>query len=346
MIEIEVLSFSDALANSREASGKIHALLGNGFSIACRPDRFTYDALLDEATFSGSSCNMLDVFRLLGTTDFEKVIEALRTAGHLAETYATVDPDLADRLRDDAEIVRESLAQVLAARHPDLPFDISDDEYDSARLFLSNFERIYTINYDMLLYWTVMKDGKPTVVRNDGFGNPDDESADYVVWEPYATYSDQRLFYLHGGLHLYDNGSELAKITWSRTDTPLIDQIRLALAEGRYPLIVTEGNSEEKTDKILHHAYLTHGIRSFSNIQGTLFLYGLSLAPNDEHLLRRIAEGKVHTVFVSIFGDPSSDSNKGVIQRADSLADERSDFNPTKPLKVRFFDAESAEVWS
>jgi hypothetical protein len=234
---------------------------------------------------------------------------------------------------------------VLASRHPDLPFDITDAEYSAARQFLGNFDRLYTLNYDMLLYWAVMKDDPPSVVRNDGFGNPDDDAADYVVWDPYAIYGDQRVFYLHGGLHLYDSGTELAKITWSRTAEPLIDQIRRALSEGRYPLIVTEGSSDGKTAKILHHAYLTHGIRSFSSIQGSLFLYGLSLAPNDEHLLRRIAEGKVHSIFVSIYGDPSNDANQTVIRRALALADERHDVYPDKPLDVRFFDAESARVW-
>src|SRR5690606_28176821 len=105
-------------------------------------------------------------------------------------------------------------------------------------------------NYDMLLYWAVMQDLEPDVPTNDGFTNGDDPGADYVVWEPYLDYREQRLFFLHGGLHLYDTGPEISKITWSRTGIPLVDQIRDALATGRYPLIVTEGNSREKEEKI------------------------------------------------------------------------------------------------
>lgn len=48
-------------------------------------------------------------------------------------------------------------------------------------------------------------------------------------------FGSQRVFYLHGGLHLYDSGTEFAKITYSRTEIPLVDQIRETLAEGRYP---------------------------------------------------------------------------------------------------------------
>lgn len=341
----DILTFDQAVAASADFAGKPHVLLGNGFSIACRPECFTYDALLDEATFPQASLDVREVFGLLGTSDFEKVIEVLRLAAGLADVYATTDPALAARLRADAEVVREALAQVLASRHPDKPFDIEESEFLRARQFLSNFERIYTLNYDMLLYWTIMQDLEPEVSRNDGFTNPDDENADYVVWEPYVNYGNQRIFFLHGSLHLYDNGAELAKITWSRTAIPLVDQIRESLAEARYPLIVTEGTSSEKTEKILHHAYLTHAIRSFSGIGGSLFTYGLSLAPNDEHLLRRIAEGKVKALFVGVYGDPNTQQNADFIQRALALADERAAANARTPLSVQFFDAESAHVW-
>jgi hypothetical protein len=44
-----VLSFVEALARSQEIHKKRHLLLGNGFSIACRPDCFNYKRILDEA---------------------------------------------------------------------------------------------------------------------------------------------------------------------------------------------------------------------------------------------------------------------------------------------------------
>jgi hypothetical protein len=149
-------------------------------------------------------------------------------------------------------------------------------------------------------------------------------------------------FYLHGSLHLYDSGSELAKITWSRTQVPLIDQIRGALAEGRYPLIVTEGTSDEKVSKILHSAYLNHAIRSFSSIKGALFVYGLSLAPNDHHLLQRIVDGSIEAIYVSMYGDSESEDNTLLRSRAEELAAQRPGH---RPLTVRFFDADSAKVW-
>lgn len=336
-----MLTFDEAIEGANERGGNKHLLLGNGFSIACRPDRFTYGALLDEATFDGASTDLRSIFEIVGTTDFEQIIELLRLAAEVCDRYGA-GTDLVDRLTHDGEVVREALARVLASRHPDYPGNIEPHEYAAARQFLSHFERIYTLNYDMLLYWTVMQDDGPTVPKNDGFGEADDPDADYVVWDPYDTFSSQRLFYLHGSLHLYDSGPELAKITWTRTGIPLLDQIRDALAERRFPLIVTEGSSEDKVDKILHSAYLNHAIRSFKSIQGCLFLYGLSLAPNDEHLLRRIQDGKTSALYVSIYGDPETLSNQQIMARAEQLATSRSD---RWPLAVDFFDAESADVW-
>lgn len=342
-MSVELLTFDEALNDSSEVADEPHLLLGNGFSISCRPDAFNYGALLDEATFDAAHGDIRAVFELLGTTDFERVIEMLRLAGALADRYGP-GADLGDKLRHDAETVREALAVTLAARHPDLPFDLTPAEYTAARAFLSNFRKIYTLNYDMLLYWAVMQELEPDVPTNDGFTNSEDPDADYVVWEPYLDFGNQRIFFLHGGLHLYDAGSEISKITWSRTGIPLVDQIRSALAAGRYPLIVTEGSSPEKEGKILHNAYLNHAIRSFAKIQKTLFIHGHSLAPNDQHIFRRIEEGKLDRLYISIYGDVDSDANRDVILRGEAMPNNRDQLN-SRPLVVRFYDAATAHVW-
>jgi Domain of unknown function (DUF4917) len=338
-----LLSFAEALARSDESQGKRHLLLGNGFSIAYDPDSFTYGRLLDEADFSRLSVDARTVFNAFGTVDFEKIIEVLRSTSILLGMYPESDPALATRIGADADRLKDTLAQVLARRHPDHVGSITTDEYTSARRFLSHFERIYSVNYDLLLYWTTMQDGHPQVVRNDGFGeSEEDPNAEWVSWQPMATWPSQRIFYLHGALFLFDAGTELRKLTWVRTGVPLVEQIRSALEQNIYPLVVTEGSSQEKFDKILHSAYLNHGLRSFSSIGGTLFIYGLSLAPNDEHILRRIEEGNVRSLYIGLYGDPASVANQAITRRAEAMAAARNDRHP---LSVDFFDSASAAVW-
>jgi hypothetical protein len=340
---VRVMSFGEALEASQTYAGKRHILLGNGFSIAYDSDSFSYGRLFDVADFSSLSVDARPIFDDFGTTDFEHVIEALRGAAKISLHYEPQNIARAERIRADSELLKDALAEVLARRHPDYVGSVEPAEFASARRFLSNFNRIYTVNYDLLLYWTSMQDGEPRIPRNDGFAESEEEpGARWVSWRPMAAYNDQRIFYLHGGLHLFDAGTELRKITWSRTSVRLVDQIRESLEEGAYPLVVTEGTSQEKYEKILHAAYLNHALRSFSRIQGALFVYGLSMSENDEHILRRIEEGGLSHLFVGLYGSPGSAENEAIIQRSTMLSAAR---NKTKPLSVDFYDSSSAAVW-
>jgi hypothetical protein len=338
-----ILTFDQAV--SRCSSGKRcpHILLGNGFSRALRNDIFAYDALLSGADFSGRSSLAREAFDVLRTTDFEVAIRGLRTAAQLARLYASTHPGLALQMDKDADGLREVLVQTIAAHHPDHPLEITDDQYAACRHFLSHFDRIYTFNYDLLLYWALMHDeAGPDVPHDDGFRTSNDNpDAEYVTWDIEKT-DRQNIFYLHGGLHIFDAGSELLKYTWSRTGVRLIEQIRAALHAHLYPVFVSEGKSDQKLDRIRHNDMLSRGYRSFAKITGTLFVYGHSLAANDEHFLKLVERGKVSRLFVSIFGDVNSDDNRRIVARAAALATART---PRRPLEVAFFDAPSARVW-
>lgn len=337
---MNLLTFAEALAQS--AAFKRHLLLGNGFSIACRPGIFVYKKLFEQADFGQLSPTAKRAFDALATQDFEQVIKALRVTRTLAGVYGgTNDATLAQFLAD-ADGLRELLVQTIAASHPAWPGEISDQEFLACRAFLAHFANIYTLNYDLLLYWTVMH--VPTgeyPTSDDGFRTPeDDPEAGYVVWEP-GNSKGQNLWFLHGALHLFDTGLEVQKYTWCNTGERLIDQIRRALGQDYFPIFVSEGTSREKMVRIRHNDYLGKAYRSFSEIGGALFIYGHSLAANDEHFLKRIEKGKVTQLYVGIYGDPQADANKAIIRRAQQMADNR----PRLNLKVFFYDAASAKVW-
>ena len=337
-----MLSFPQALERSAEVKGKRHLLLGNGFSIACRPDSFSYGQLLAEADLNPLSVSGHELFEHEETVDFERVIRSLRTAARMADFYGTSDPSLAARCGADADHLKDILAATLAKKHPENVGEISEAEYRSARDFLANFDHFFTLNYDLLLYWALMQELEPAIDHNDGFASdPDDEDAPWVVWSDYRQ-DGQTVYFLHGGLHLYAQGATLRKLTFSRTGIALIDQIRDQLDEGAFPLIVTEGSSQEKHAAILHHAYLAKCLRSLASCSGSLFIHGHSLDENDRHVLRGIIEGKYKALFVSLHGDPQNESNTAIQARAQALADERPS---RKPLAVEFYDADSAATW-
>jgi hypothetical protein len=126
----------------------------------------------------------------------------------------------------------------------------------------------------------------------------------------------------------------------------LLDQIRKALEEGHYPLVVTEGSSAQKIAKIEHSAYLSGSYRSLGNIGGHLIIFGHGLGQNDDHILEAIVRSKVLRISVSVHGNPKSRRNQQLQRRAQQLADRRHiQSDGKKPLAVDFFDAASASPW-
>jgi hypothetical protein len=292
----------EALAQADDSKPK-HVLLGNGFSRACRDDIFAYDALFDRANLAQLSARAAAAFEALRTTDFEVTMRALRQAASLVEVYEEANVGLAGQLRRDADGLREVLVTAIARSHPDRPSDIQPAAYAACKRFLSKFDRIFTVNYDLLLYWALMQSEiEPDMPCDDGFRKPEHD-ADYVTWEPENTH-EQNVYYLHGALHIFDSGSEIQKYTWINTGIRLIEQVRSALEANLYPLFVAEGESQQKLARVRHSDFLSKAHRSMLYIGGAIFTYGHSLADSDAHVLRLIVKSKVRQLFVGIYGDP------------------------------------------
>ncbi|WP_409019279.1 DUF4917 family protein [Brevundimonas vesicularis] len=351
-----LLTFDEAVADSEQFS-KRHLLLGNGFSIACRADIFHYGSLFEQADFSGTP-EVLSVFAALGTQDFEAAIRALENAARILPAYIGAGTLAPAKMLEHAAALKEILVTTIAGNHPHIPLDIPDEKFWACRRFLSHFLAgdksgcVFTLNYDLLLYWTLMHEDMPfgppaALATNDGFGNDeDDPDADYVVWQGETNAHSASVMFLHGALHLFDSGKDLLKYTWVRKGVPLIDQARAALAKNSFPLFVAEGTSAQKKTKIRHNAYLYQSFKQFtSNVQQgrhCLFIFGHSLADNDDHILRRIARGRCRKLYVGLYGDPLSASNAGITAKARNLAAQRMD---RWPLDIAFYDAATAAVW-
>ena len=152
----------------------------------------------------------------------------------------------------------------------------------------------------------------------------------------------QNIHYLHGALHLFDAGVTIKKFTWVNTGVRLIDQIRDALRDNLYPLIVAEGSSSQKLERIQHSNYLSRSYRSFASIAGVLVIYGHSLGPSDEHIARLIQFSGIRYLYFSLHGDPLSPTNQRIIDTLLAIHNARPQ---RKPIDVSFFDSSTAAVW-
>lgn len=350
-----LITFQDAI--SQTAGGTRHLLLGNGFSIACFPGIFTYGSLFGQANFNANP-RLKKLFEALEVNDFEHVIRVVEGASRVIPCYTSSGTQVAGTMVRDARELKDILIQTLVKHHPDNPGMVSDEKFGHCRRFLSHFVgpdngkgRVYTLNYDLLLYWAVMHsdpEGHPHVElsKNDGFGRSEDTEEEYVDWMGESSAREQRIHYLHGALHLFDAGHELSKYTWINTGVTIIDQVRDAMDLGKFPLFVSEGESNKKLAKIKHSAYLYHSYKSFSsNVgmkQNSLFIFGHSLDDNDMHILKKISKGKISKMYVSLYGEFDSSENMIIKNKAKILANGRGANNP---LEVIFFDAKSANVW-
>lgn len=358
---IQLLTFEEAIKQSVEQS-KIKnqnptLLLGNGFSMSIFPQIFSYKSLLErskeEKLFPDTSSSVLKLFESLKTVDFEKIMNLLTNTSLVLPQYVN-DEQLIIKILNDAAELKQILVEAISRNHPSSPDAISESQYLSCKRFLSNFKAVFTLNYDLLLYWVVMK-YLDQFKLYDGFDDPhsDDEEENYVR-EPYVSWDNDSshsitLGYLHGALHLYDAKHELRKHCFSRTGVRLKDQIISAMEKGSYPLFVAEGDYLSKEGRIYNNGYLSKVMRSFKETNGDLFVYGVGFKDNDSHIKNRIINSSIQNLYVGIYGDPNSLENQQLIGELNRIKERRQRLIERKKRKnalaVHFYDAKTAKIW-
>lgn len=329
-------NFYDLLDECRDYSKNL--LLGNGFSVA-HSDVFCYDSILKESSFCTSR-----LFQ--NTSDYEKVIEGLNFQRDVFQqayddyVTATMLEDLGDELKWD-------LIHTLVKIHDKVYID--DKANHNTFLFLSNFSNIFTLNYDLLLYWVINyavelyrqnKSEYYSIVGTDKFypcdGFDKKYNEDDCIW--CEDRWPQNIFYLHGGLHLFCNSENTYKLTYNvNNKQTIIQKTKYWLEQGTSPLIIIEGNSFDKLNWIKRSHYLNYCYEKLSKIHGVVFVHGHSLDENDQHIFNAInANQNIKAVYISIF-DP--------IKNEERIRDNAKRRINNRSLNVEFYNAQSVALW-
>lgn len=325
-----MITFAEAM-ESVEDGDKPSILLGNGFSRAWRNGIFDYANLLDAADFEDREAELSDLFERCGTFDFEAVMRSLVAAKTVLEAYGGNEA-LIEMIERDQQVLKDALISAISTTHPDRPTDVTSAQFTAARLFLSQFDRIFTVNYDLLFYWARNMDDLPPEHYST-----DDRFRAGCKWRGHGT--NQEVHFLHGGLHIFDNGAAIKKHAFSETGTGIVDLVRANLERGKFPLFVSEPDSKKKKIRIEHNPYLNYCFRALRNVSGTFFIHGHSIDENEKHIFDQLKRSGVEKFFVSIFGDENSEANTRV--RANARA-----YLETAIPSVEFYDAESAPIWA
>lgn len=346
-MQTSLLTYNEVLETIKEQ--RKYLLLGNGFSMAYNPKRFSFTSLLENAVERGlinKTSPIYNVFTQFDTKDFEEVVKLLETSTKVLKTYGILSKEDEKKILDDSKSLKQYLVDVITNNHPDKITEISDYELLNSANFIKNFEKVYTLNYDLLLYWSCIKlqslieekQIKDSVLDiSDGFYDPHEKTTDYVVFG--NDNASQNIYFLHGGLHIFDKKSEIIKNTFSRTDKSLKEQTLENLDKDIYPIFVSEGTSEQKKAKIIHNAYLNHCYKSLSSIgtkNSSLVIFGTLLKRNDTHIRKAILKSKVENIYIGV-------SNEDEAKEFDDFIEQSSKLKKAK--KVYFYDYRTAKVW-
>lgn len=325
-----MITFDEAMA-SVEDGDKPSILLGNGFSRAWRDDIFNYENLLEAADFGGRETEVRDIFARCNTYDFESVMRSLVSAKTVLEAYGNND-ELIATIERDQNLLKDALISAISTTHPGRPSAVSNYQFACARRFLSRFDQIFTVNYDLLFYWSRNMDDLPpeNYSTDDGFRSA-------CKWRGHGT--NQEVHFLHGGLHIFDKGVAIEKHAFSETGTSIVDLVRSNLERGSFPLFVSEPSSTKKKERIEHNPYLNYCFRALGNVSGTFFIQGHSLDANDKHIFSQLKKSRARRFFVSIFGDENSEDNMTVKANARAYLE-------SSISEVEFYDAQSAPIWA
>ncbi|MCL2595487.1 MAG: DUF4917 family protein, partial [Promicromonosporaceae bacterium] len=126
----------------------------------------------------------------------------------------------------------------------------------------------------------------------------------------------------------------------------IIDQVNTHLSKKKRPLVVTGGTADEKLARIKRFDYLRTAHKRFAALDGSLFMHGVSLSTNDEHIFRRITTRRsdITVLYIGLYGNPSSEVNQEIQRQAVRLQSIRTE-NDGKELAIEYYDSATAEVW-
>jgi hypothetical protein len=333
---------------TENAARPFHLMMGNGFSMAYDPKIFSYNALYDFVN-ALKDPTLTKILGVVDTKNFELIMKELETLSAFLAAF-DADPTLQASILEARGKLKTALIDAIKALHPEHVFTVPESAAEACATFLKTFlntgGKIFTSNYDLLLYWVLMRKQIPSAV--DGFGRvllnaddnpqPDDQEWSELRWGPNR--DDQCIYYLHGALPLFDTGVDVEKEEYD-SQNYLLEKISSRLDLGAYPIFVTAGDGKEKLTQIMHNRYLTFCYEALSQIQGSLVTFGFNFGDYDDHLIRAINEAAKHgrkqfPKLLSIY--------IGVYSGGDRLRIESMEHR--FKCKVHIYDAKTANVWT
>ncbi|SKA31629.1 DUF4917 family protein [Consotaella salsifontis] len=263
-------------------------LIGNGFSQNIWRS-FGYTSLFEAAKQKdGAHLSDEDValFDRLQTRNFEVVLSALATS----KAVATALGQPHEHLVASEESIRSALVRAVHAVH--IPWlNVPDATLDRVATELATYASVYCTNYDLLLYWSMMRD---TSAFRDYFWTKKFDIANTEVWG-----KKSKMHFLHGGLHLYRKPTGQTLKRSAQPGQNLLDLFAVQYGDAT-PLFISEGTAEEKLTSIYRSDYLSFVFSCLVHDPGPLVIFGHGLGDSDKHIVEVIGAHQGRSIAVSL----------------------------------------------
>lgn len=340
-------SFDDVLVSiKKNPNREFHLLLGNGFSVAYDPKIFSYNALHDFVKKLDDK-DLSTILSVIETRNFEVIMQYLDHFSALIDAFGA-DPALKERVDSASAKLKTSLLDAVKSLHPEHVFKVPEDQSKACAAFLQTYVasggNIFSTNYDLLLYWVLMRNnlfehidgcGRELVNDTGEYMKPEDQIWSDLIWGKHRT--KQNVFYLHGALPFFDNGVEVVKEEYTAYNY-LLENISARMEKGEYPIFVTAGDGQQKLKHITHNQYLTYCYDKFCQAEGSLVTFGFGFGPYDEHIIdainkaaKRKPPNKLWSLYIGVY----SDEDKNYIEQIEGRF----------RCKVHIYDAKTVKVW-
>lgn len=306
-------------------------LIGNGFSQNIWPG-FKYDSLFNRAS-QNNIIRLADtdmaIFKAFRTDNFEDILRVLAESKAVS---AVLNQDCKLLQRHENRI-REALIQAVHGVHIP-PCRFSEQNRMIIATELMKYMSIYYTNYDLLIYWSIIK---CLEYWREYYGYCGNHFFDYF-WSKHNKYFDikntgvnnkeQRsgVYFLHGGLHLCTDTILGGTFKKANNGTSLLESFG-SNDTSEVPLFISEGAWHHKLQCIYQSDYLSFVFSCFENDKNPLVILGHSLGDSDKHIINAINAHEGRQVAISV-------------RRNGNIREKTAKFTSALPnVKLSFFDA-------
>lgn len=311
-------------------------ILGNGASIAI-DSKFSYSSLLEYAKLNNLlSSDINELFKFFDTDDFELILRLVWQAAKVNKSFRIED----NKTYHAYTNLKDALIKTVRSIHPS--YEDVLQHLPQIHNFIRNFKFIYTLNYDLIIYWALMygNDNDDVYIFKDCFISGEFNDNWRFLKANYNGKRSRLVFYPHGSLllgrNIVEKEHKISKFGMSN----LLDRILDAWeSEEVIPLFVSEGTSKQKVNAIKHSNYLNTIYReTLCGAENRIVIYGWGLGDQDIHILHSL---KNYYVGHLTFGVSVYDNDIGFCNRVEELL-KREFYN----CKVYFFDSKSSGCWN